>query len=191
MKKKTIFQASKYLFIIILAIFWIHFLIKSVKSSSLPGIILVLLSINLLFFLTVILIKTKYLVFFSSSISILLIYGCLNVIFNYDSLILFSITILIDGTLFLILIINLSAKLSTEKSMNELSIVQMSEECNILENQYKEINDKNRSLKIESEKMEKMSITAFLMGSSTDENEAANHLVNETAQILGVDKSLF
>ncbi len=191
MKKKPIFQASKYLFITILAITWIYFLIKSVKSNSLPEIILILLSINLLFLLTVILIKTKYLVFFSSSISILLIYGCLNVIFNYDSLILFSITILINGAVFLILVINLTAKLSTEKSMNELSIEQMSEECNILENQYKEINDKNKSLKIESERMEKMSITAFLMGSSADENEAANHLVNETAQILGVDKSLF
>ncbi len=164
---------------------------KSINAGPAPQIILLLLCVNLLFFLTLLLIKIKYAVFFSACLSVLLLIGSFKIIVNYNSLILFSIAILINGALFLCLIIKFNSRLATETSINELSIEEISEECNILQNQYKKNKEKNISYKSELEKMEKMSITAFLLGSSTDEKETADHLVNEAVQIMGVEKALF
>ncbi len=60
----------------------------------------------------------------------------------------------------------------------------MPEFCNKLQDQYKKSKNKAFILKVELERMEKMSYTSFLMGSSPNENEVGNHLVNETERIF-------
>ncbi len=191
MNKEHFIDVLKFIFLSILPITWLHFLIRFVKYDSIAPIILLLLSINFLFFLTLILLKTQHAVYFSTGVFILIIVGCANVFLNFKPLTFFTTMILFNSGLLFVLIIYFDSKLTSERNANELSIKEMNVECNIFQMEYNEEKEKNRGLKAGLERMEKMSRTAFLMGASLDENEAAKHLVNETIKILGVNKSLF
>jgi len=104
---------------------------------------------------------------------------------------IFSITILINGGLFLGLLYFFTLKLSSEQKSTELSIEKLSEECNILKLEFNDFTEKRESLKIELERMQKLSQTAFLLGSSIDERETAAYLVKETIKILNIKRVLF
>jgi len=190
MNKNQFVNILKLAFLSVLLLVWFHVLQIFIQQNLPDYIIIQLILINLLFLICIILQKSNYAAYSSLGVLLFLIIGCINIYKNYEFLNFFNTVILIEGVIFFILIFYFNLKLTAEKNAHELSIAKMSEDCNDLENRLEKEKKRNISFKIELARMEKMSHTSYLMGSSMTEKEAARHLVNETINILGVNKSL-
>lgn len=190
MNKNNRLEIIKFSLLFILLLAWMIVLWNYIRSSH-TQLLFLLLFINLIFFLSVFLLRLTYSIYFSIVTFIILFIICANVFYLYRSLRIFSIFFLLNGAIYISLVIYLNDKLRAEKRSNELSIEKLSEECNVLKLEYKDFIEKKESLIIELERMKKLFQTAFLLGSSIDERETAHHLIKETVEILGIKKVLF
>lgn len=189
MKKNQITEFLKIFILTCLLIIWTVLTWTYMKNGR--PLLFLLLSVNVLFFLSILLLRIQYSIYFSSLTLIILLILCGNIFILYDSLKIFVIVFLLNSGIYVGLTYFFYIKLNAEQRSNELSIEKLSEECNILKLEYNEFIEKRQALNLELERMKKLFQTAFLLGSSVDEREITNHFIKETVKILEVKKAFF
>ncbi len=189
MKKNQIIELLKIFILTCLLIIWTVLIWTYMKNGQ--PLLFLLLSVNVLFFLSILLLRIQYSIYFSSLILIILLIICGNIFILYDSLKIFVIVFLLNSGIYVGLTCFFYVKLNSEQRSNELSIEKLSEECNILKLEYNEFIEKRQALNLELERMKKLFQTAFLLGSSIDEREITNHFIKETVKILEIKKVFF
>jgi len=174
--EQRVFHIFKFVFFLILLIFWTWFVKIQLDKHYIFGIILILLSINFINYLAVIFLSLRFsMIFIFLSVSISTIYN-FYVILTYNNLLLYSIAMMLVGFLYLFAILFFRYKIGIETSMNKEALSKLYEEYNLFQNSYKDNQRKNTLLKTHLNRMKKISHAAFLMGGTTDEKEATDYL---------------
>lgn len=82
-------------------------------------------------------------------------------------------------------------KIMDEHKSDAVLIENFKEENTVLTVNFQENEEKCKSLKVELERMRKLSHTAYVLGSTMDEIKVAESLIRETSNILSVSRVLF
>jgi len=88
------------------------------------------------------------------------------------ALIGYATSILLNGIAFVILSFNFNSKLAEEEVFNHDSVEGMTNECNLLQHDLEFNTAKQTGLVTSLDRLEKLSHTALVMGSSVNEQEA-------------------
>ncbi|MDD5065966.1 MAG: hypothetical protein PHF84_02850, partial [bacterium] len=192
--KKSIIFSLKITLLMGLLLVWLlgHLWIP---PSRLSYFILYLLFFNVLILASLYFLNMQYALLYSSLVLVSLFFLINKYYFilykaHLKFAAFFALLFLLNGLTYYILVIYYYIKLSDERKSDEALIENFREENTMLSIRFNENEEKNKSLKIELERMKKLSHTAYILGSTMDEFKLADHLIKEAAGILSVSKVL-
>ncbi len=191
MNKKFLILLLKITITFLVYFSWIILYSNFIKTHM-EWLFLFLLSYNLLWIITLWFMNIRYALFYGGVLLITVLFIIFSLsasLFSQTCIQQYIIAFLIQALLYFILISYYYIKLLEEAKTEKFLLESLQEEYHLLNRESIDSEEKNKSLKIELERMNKLSHAAFILGTTMDENELANHLMNEIKNILSIDKA--